>query len=357
VKGSGAAAFRPPDGGLKPAAPLRTPVAIVGGGPAASAAALALARRGIGSVIVERGDDAGDKPGESLPPSARPLLDALGITLDDHLRSAGNRSAWGSDAVDEMPFIFSPYGEGWHLDRRRFERMLIERAGVERRTKTRVTGFARQKRGWRLRLDDGATIESAFLIDATGRAAWLSRRLGATRVHHDRLIATVGFLGGGRCQSSTLIEAAEDGWWYSAALPDGRLAVMLVSDAARPWNVAPLTRARIDEGGYAMAKPRRVDAGSARLDRACGDGWLAVGDAATSLDPLSSHGLMTALATGLAAGETIAASIAGSARAFDEYQAFVDTSWRAYARMRRACYAAEGRWADAPFWRRRREVR
>ena len=336
---------------------MRTPVAIVGGGPAASAAALSLARRGIASVIVERGDDGGDKPGESLPPSARPLLDALDIQLDDHLRSAGNRSAWGSNAIDEMPFIFSPYGEGWHLDRRRFERLLIERAGVERRTKTRVMGVTRQANGWQLRLHDGATIESAFLIDATGRAAWLSRRLGATRVHHDRLIASVAFLDGGRCQSSTLIEAAEDGWWYSAALPDGRLAVMSVSDAPRPWNVAPLTRGRIDEGGYAMARPRRVDAGSARLDRVCGDGWLAVGDAATSLDPLSSYGLMTALATGLAAGETIAASIGGSARAFDEYQAFVDTSWRAYARMRRACYASEGRWADAPFWRRRREVR
>ena len=36
---------------------MRMAVAIVGGGPAASAAALSLARRGIASMIIERGDD------------------------------------------------------------------------------------------------------------------------------------------------------------------------------------------------------------------------------------------------------------------------------------------------------------
>jgi flavin-dependent dehydrogenase len=92
------------------------------------------------------------------------------------------------------------------------------------------------------------------------------------------------------------------------------------------------------------AVPRRVDAGSARLDRTGGDGWLAIGDAAMSFDPISSHGLLTALSTGLAAGET---SLAGD-------QEFTDTTWRAYVRTRHACYASEERRADAPFWRKRR---
>jgi flavin-dependent dehydrogenase len=120
---------------------------------------------------------------------------------------------------------------------------------------------------------------------------------------------------------------------------------MLISDTPLPWAPPPRTRTRIDEGGYVMhARPRRVDAGGARLDHAGGDGWLAIGDAAMSFDPISSHGLLTALSTGLAAGET----------SLEEYQAFVDTTWRAYARMRDACYASEERWADALFWRRRR---
>lgn len=327
---------------------MRMPVAIVGGGPAASAAALSLARRGIISMIIERADDCGEKPGESLPSSARPLLQALGISPDDHLPSTGNRSVWGGDAIDDMPSIFSPYGNGWHLDRRRFERVLAGRAvsaGATRRCGIRVSSVARNGRSWNLQLDDGTAMDCAFLIDATGRASWLSRRLGARRVHHDRLIAMVAFLDDGHCDATTLIEAAEDGWWYSAPLPDSRLAVMLVSDTPRPWAPAPLTRKRIDDGGNSMtALPRRVEAGGARLDRAGGDGWLAIGDAAMSFDPISSHGLLTALSTGLAAGET----------SLEEYQAFVDTTWQAYARMRDTCYASENRWADAPFWRRRR---
>jgi flavin-dependent dehydrogenase len=247
-----------------------------------------------------------------------------------------------------MPFLFSPYGHGWHLDRHRFEKELIARAvaaGATRRTNTRVTSVTRDNRNWRLQLYDGSTIDCAFLIDDTGRASWLARRLGARRVVHDRLIATVAFLDGGHCDATTLIEAAEDGWWYSAPLPDSRLVVMLVSDKPHPFTPSPLTQSRIDEGSYAMtAQPRRVDAGSARLDRAGGDGWLAIGDAAMSFDPISSHGLLTALSTGLAAGET----------SLPDYQAFVDTTWRAYARMRQACYASEGRWAGAHFWRRRR---
>ena len=73
---------------------------------------------------------------------------------------------------------------------------------------------------------------------------------------------------------------------------------------------------------------------------------LPEGGAVMAVDPIASQGLVTALATGLATGET----------SLEEYAAFVDASWRAYTRMRRACYAAEERWVDAPFWRRRREA-
>jgi 2-polyprenyl-6-methoxyphenol hydroxylase-like FAD-dependent oxidoreductase len=144
---------------------------------AASVTAMLLARAGKSCVILERGDDSGDKPGESLPPSARPLLEQLGLwdalEADGHRPCHGNRSRWGSDVVEELPFVFSPYGHGWHLDRRRFERLLISRCGAERRTGTRVVEVDGR---WRFRCNDGSTVESQFAVDATGRAAWLARR-------------------------------------------------------------------------------------------------------------------------------------------------------------------------------------
>ena len=209
--------------------------------------------------------------------------------LNDHLAVYGQRSAWGSEVADETPFLFLPYGNGWHLDRRRFEQLLIDRAlawGAVRLAGARVVDVRRHGRTWALRLQNGTSLDSAFLIDATGRASWLARRLGARRMHHDPLVASVAFLDGGRCNSTTLVEATECGWWYSAALPDDRLAVMSISDAPLAWDPPTFTRTRIERGGYAMpGSLRRVDAGSARLDRVGGEGWLAIGDAVMAVDP------------------------------------------------------------------------
>ncbi len=306
-------------------------VAIVGGGPAASVTAMLLARAGKSCVILERGDDTGDKPGESLPPSARPLLERLelwdALAADGHRRCHGNRSRWGSDVIEEMPFVFSPYGHGWHLDRRRFERLLISRAvGVERRTGTRVVEATRDGH-WKLRCDDGSVVAALFVVDATGRASWFARRAGAKRVLDNALVAYVSFEAGEERDSFTFVEAHENGWSYTAPIPDGRRVKMFVTDP-----------------GNTMVEGRRVDASSMCLDRVTGDGWLAVGDAAAAPDPLSSHGLGNAMAQAI---EAAAAIVSGS---FARYERMVDTMWESYVRVRHATYALEQRWPHSRFW-------
>jgi flavin-dependent dehydrogenase len=348
-------------------------VAIAGGGPAASAAAIALRRHGLSCAIVERGDGGGDKVGESLAPSVKPLLAALGLDLerDGHLPCHGHRSVWGSDTPVEMPFDLSPYGHGWHLDRRKFEERLAELAGVPRFTNTRVIDVEREQGGWRVTCHSerseespsagdpsprlGMTLLADFLIDATGRRAAIARRLGARIVRDDTLVAHVFFLeraqgaGGGAqwepntkttiCaltpapralidETYTYIEAAEHGWWYRAPVPDGRVVAMFVSDR-RTHNA------------------KTLDASSFRLDRVTGPRWLAVGDAATALDPLSSHGLGNALFTGMRAAEAI---VSGD---FAAYENAVDVMWNAYVSRRRELYASERRWPSSPFWSRR----
>ncbi len=47
------------------------------------------------------------------------------------------------------------------------------------------------------------------------------------------------------------------------------------------------------------------DASSALLSQAAGDGWIAIGDAAASFDPVTSQGLMNALSTALVAAGAI----------------------------------------------------
>src|SRR5260370_25731377 len=55
-------------------------------------------------------------------------------------------------------------------------------------------------------------------------------------------------------------------------------------------------------GTHAGAAPTAIVAGSFRLSPACGQGWLAVGDAAIAFDPLSSQGIMTAIYSAQKAG-------------------------------------------------------
>jgi flavin-dependent dehydrogenase len=172
-------------------------------------------------------------------------------------------------------------------------------------------------------------------------------------VIHDPLVALVAFFETEEADrdSYTLVEAAEDGWWYTAALPSNRLAAMFITDPpVRVPRFEPPrhTRSRIAEARYRpAAAPRVVDAGSARLDRFGGDGWLAIGDAAVSLDPLSSHGIAAALHGGMLAAEGI---LAGDTR---RYAGAMEGMWNGYTTMRRAFYAAERRWPGMGFWARR----
>jgi flavin-dependent dehydrogenase len=101
-------------------------------------------------------------------------------------------------------------------------------------------------------------------------------------------------------------------------------------------------------------EPRVTVARSSRLDHVVGPGWLATGDAAFTVDPLSGRGIVSALLTGRAAGEAALAMIDGNG----------DPSAPAYTRLmgelhqdglarQTEAYEDEGRWPQAPFWRRR----
>ena len=98
-------------------------VAVIGGGPAGTSIAIALANaRAVRSVaVLERSRYDRVRIGETLPPEARVPLAQLGVwdrfLEQGHAPSPGTDSAWGREELEERHFIFNPYGNGWHLDR------------------------------------------------------------------------------------------------------------------------------------------------------------------------------------------------------------------------------------------------
>jgi hypothetical protein len=220
-------------------------VVVVGDGPAGAVTARSLAQAGVSVAMIGRSRRQ-QLVGEGLPPAANPLLRALGLwdafCNDGHLPSYRNRSLWGSAVPQETDFIRSPRGHGWHLDRIRFEAMLISAArdaGVQYHPHCRLLDRHRiAGTGRRLTVLMGfihREIHTAFLIDATGRARRVARSLESERVAYDRLIGIVGRFSpapGVMDQDSvTLVEAVRSGWWYASLLPTSQLIVSYMTDA------------------------------------------------------------------------------------------------------------------------------
>jgi flavin-dependent dehydrogenase len=178
----------------------------------------------------------------------------------------------------------------------------------------RLVALARP-RDWRLRVE-GDEVACDWIIDASGRHAAVARRLGIRRRRFDRQFAVVGWLQTeADDEDATLtVEGGAGGWWYSARLPHGRrVAALITSDRPdlRTWekrlrstrHIAPLLRS------YRCCGPLVVrPAESSMLERSTGAGWIAIGDAAASYDPVASRGLVAALESGIAAAALVAAS-------------------------------------------------
>lgn len=360
-------------------------MAVLGAGPAGAACTLALAGAGVSSVWLIGGvrpERSKIAVGETIPPDTSVLLDRLGLWsafLDEgHEPCPGSCSSWGSLALGYNDFVLNPRGSGWHLDRARFDGFLRRHAASSGATVLNDARFVSASTddddGYSLRVATrgGAyrNLRARLVIDATGRSSAFARWAGARRMPLDRLMFVYGYFDAAGATSTsrlTLLEAAPRGWWYAARLPGERLAVAFATDADEVRTAGLTSEPRWLRAALATSHlgPRldgcrllhgtltvRV-ASSFVLDRPGGPRWLAVGDAAASLDPLSGQGIYQALADGIEGAQLVTTALARGRHLPDGHGESVRSRFDEYLVNRNYFYGLEQRWPTEAFWQRR----
>jgi flavin-dependent dehydrogenase len=325
-------------------------VAIVGGGPAGSAAALWCVRQGLRVVLVERERFPRHRPGETLPPGAGPLFNQLGVA--DAIAAAGFTRHLGTWVSWSGPRRFDPFGadrngpwQGFQAPREQLDQILLDAvsgSGVVVRQPCRALHPLR---------DGGTVIGVAtsdepllarWVIDASGGAHWLTRRLGIPlQFASPRLIARYGYVTGDCPERDEAPEIAADetGWSWSACIAPGlyhwtRLSLS-EDDPLRdrpPSAFAQLTP---------VSRTRGANVTWRIVSQPAGPGYICVGDAAAVLDPASSHGVLKGLMSGMMAAHVIAQVASGTATnamAIETYSTWLREWFRADARELRRMY-------------------
>lgn len=349
-------------------------VAVLGGGPAGSAAAIELAKHGQRVIVLERSVYDGIRVGETIAPQAAQWLRRLGIP--DALASVPHVPApqvirvWESPVPASDPLGFENERHGWHVDRARFDSMLseeAERAGAVVRRGAMALACERTDDQWRLEIACAGRrvdVHAHWVIDATGRRSWLLRRLRVRPSSLDRLVGLLGYAGPRASASPALfVEATPLGWWYSAPLPGQRSVAAFMTDGdlierdgrdlASFWEEQRARSALIARLHGSGASLRAVVARTARASTVAAHGWIAVGDAAAAFDPLFGLGVSHALASGWSGARAVLDARERGAAALASYDAWSASQFSDYVDRRDRIYGAVARF-DSPFWQRRR---
>src|SRR6266568_496170 len=310
-------------------------VLIVGSGPAGCAAALEAVSAGLRTTLLELQSFPRSRAGESLHPGIEALLDRLAV--GDLIRNAGYRRFPGIWVGWNAPLAFQPFGRdgsgewrGFHAPGADFD-LRLQHAALTRGVQLvnaraerplveagRVVGVTTSVGGLRAR----------YVVDASGHCQWLARHLRLPlRRDPRRMTAFFGYASGPRdcLREDPQIQADSAGWSWIAQIESGLYSwTRLCSGVPTQKLQPPAALARFRQ----VSRVRGADVTWRCLGQSAGPGYFIVGDAATVLDPASSHGVLRALMSGMFAAFLIHRTLKGATPAADAERHYSSWMWR-----------------------------
>lgn len=360
-------------------------VVIVGAGVAGLTAALVLAKQGLQVAIIESKHSQLASMGECTQSSIMHTLDKLGLKKqfekDNHFTLQGYKVSWDAGGIYERDLLMSPSGTGWLLNREKFDAMLVKAArsaGVDIYWQSKLTSLLEVKNSelgyqdnWLLEVissENKWQLTVPFIIDATGRARHITRKITRVKKKTDNLVACFGRIELSQCSALTnqqaVILSSEKGWWYLAPYSEQYASLCYFTDpdltlpksANQLWALArqhPVLNQYLANCSLAHKHDFKVTpAYSSCLEICVENNWLAVGDAACSYDPLSSYGITSAMGSAIYAAKAIVKLFNEQPEFLEAYQNLMKETFKNYLTTRNAEYEKVTQFHSL-FWERR----
>ncbi len=296
-------------------------VIVIGAGPAGATSAALLAKAGHRVLMLDRERFPRAHVGESLLPSELPVFEQLGFDPSSTSIFKG-----GADFLDERTdelgrFPFDEALEGTptsalQVDRPQFDFLLAQHAeslGAEWKQRS-VRSVVEAEHGISVELEDGSTIGTRYVIDASGRDRLLCRQnrsferidgfgvavvFGHFENLGDEAIAELHEWG----QGNITVLLIDRGWGWIIPLPNRRMSVGFVSAeqgvVSKQWheqNVAASKKLTRLTKGATRSELRREGDYSFQNTKSRGSRWVCIGDSKAFLDPVFSSGIAFAMA-------------------------------------------------------------
>lgn len=326
-------------------------IAIAGGGPAGSVAAVLLARAGFSVALATLPPRAPRFEGMSARVAA--ILARHGLPLAGIGPAAQRHVSWGS---------FQSIQNSEHLaDRGAFDAGLLDAARAEGVSVVLAAVASVRPDNGEIRLSDGRSLPARLLFEARGRRAPRQcSDLSRAELAGPNTISVAGLvpLQDGDLETPR-IEAQQGGWIWSVPAGQDQLWLQAVgsadslSRAQGKAAVETLWNRVLGEAARQLPRRPSVHAIAPRLaapelDPRC----PRLGDAAVALDPLSGHGMFWAVSSALMAVPIARALLAGETDLARDFYCnrVAETFWR-QARVGRDFYREAG--FRTPFWQER----
>src|SRR5436309_1966664 len=300
-------------------------IAILGGGPAGAFAAEQLASAGLNVVLMDE-KLAWEKPcGGGLTHKAYSQYPFLidNPTPKRLVTETVLAAARGEEAtlkLGEPLVIYSRYD---------LNRMLLERAGSAgaQIEKTRVTGMLREGGRWVLRTT-GGTLDADFCIVATGARNPL-RDVGTQLTAPDTMSALGYYVEGQQAQIDIQFLPRLEGYiWVFPRC--GHLSVGICGKGEPASSLRQRLELYLSQRGirwkdasfYSHLLPS-LDTSSWKKNRVAGEGWMAVGDAAGLVDPITGEGLYYAIRSADLAARSLLAELSSVGEKIAHYHRLI----------------------------------